>query len=129
MVPPLFASASRRWNPLEPGSVCMSDKCLQGRVVILTGGAGLLGQHHTSALSAAGAHVVVADLDYERASQVAESNDGAIAVAVDVCEPGSVRKMVERVLAQFGRIDGLVNNAAIDPKFDRSHSGAHANAF
>jgi 2-deoxy-D-gluconate 3-dehydrogenase len=80
-------------------------------------------------LSAAGAHVVVADLDFEQASQVAEPNEGAIAVAVDVSDPGSVRKMVERTLAHFGHIDALVNNAAIDPKFDNSHAGTHTNSF
>jgi NAD(P)-dependent dehydrogenase (short-subunit alcohol dehydrogenase family) len=109
----------------------MSDLCLQGRVIVLTGGAGLLGRNHSQALSAAGAHVIVADVDEAKAGAVASALSGAegMAVSMDVTDPNSIRGMVQKVIERFGRIDALVNNAAIDPKFDRTNGGAHTHSF
>ena len=100
---------------------------LSGQVIILTGGAGLLGREYTKALSDSGAHVVVADLDAKAAELVAASVNGARAIPAElnVTDPVSVRELVARTLKEFGRIDGLVNNAAIDPKFDGDHFGEH----
>lgn len=50
-------------------------------------------------------------------------------IQVDVSSKPSVQAMIERVLTTFNRIDVLVNNAAIDPKFDAEHKGAHSTAF
>jgi 2-deoxy-D-gluconate 3-dehydrogenase len=57
--------------------------------------------------------------------EVAESLPAAegMAVEVDVTSPSSVHAMVERAVHRFDRIDGLVNNAAIDPTFGRANSG------
>lgn len=93
---------------------------VSGQTIVVTGGAGLLGQEHGRALAERGARVVVADIDGEHAEVVAERlrRDGGIALglAVDVADEASVAEMVRRVLAEFERIDGLVNNAALDPK-------------
>jgi 2-deoxy-D-gluconate 3-dehydrogenase len=93
---------------------------IANRVFILTGGAGLLGSHYVPFLSAQGAHVVVADKDGEAAEQVANSVHGAMALAIetDVTDRDSTCAMVEKTLRTFGRLDGLINNAALDPKFD-----------
>ncbi|HEX7974671.1 MAG TPA: SDR family NAD(P)-dependent oxidoreductase, partial [Anaerolineales bacterium] len=95
---------------------------LTGRAAIITGGAGLLGAEFCRTLAEAGAQVVVADLDEAAAQKVAASlsRDGhaAIAAAVDVTDPASVRGLVETAVAAFGRLDVLVNSAALDPKFD-----------
>jgi NAD(P)-dependent dehydrogenase (short-subunit alcohol dehydrogenase family) len=109
----------------------MSERCLEGRVVVLTGGAGLLGRNHCKALSSVGARVVVADIDAPAAHVVVEALEDteAMAVAVDVTSANSVRRMVEQVSARFGRIDALVNNAALDPKFDRANAEAHTDSF
>ena len=109
----------------------MSDGCLQDRVVVLTGGAGLLGRNYSQALSSAGAHVIVADIDYTRANAVAEALPCALgmAVSMDVTNSASIRQMVEKVNERFGHIDTLVNNAAIDPKFDILNGGAHRHSF
>ena len=110
----------------------MSDHFrLDGKVVVLTGGAGLLGGPHTRALSRAGANVVVADIDVQRADRVAASVEGAEAlpVATDVSDPESVRHLLHLTLETFGRVDGLVNNAALDPKFDPDHEGDHSDSF
>jgi len=107
---------------------------LAGRVAIVTGGAGLLGTGYCHTLSAAGARVVVADIDGPAAEALAEavtrsSGVRALGVRADVASRASVRAMAERVLAEFGRIDALVNNAALDPKFDSAHAGSHPNSF
>ncbi len=107
---------------------------LRGRVVIVTGGAGLLGKEFTRALAQCGAHAIVADIDGDLAHQVAqatsaETDIATLGVQVDVSDKTSVDHMVQASLDQFGRIDGLVNNAALDPKFDASHAGQHTNAF
>lgn len=107
---------------------------LDGRVVIVTGGAGLLGQEYARALVEAGGRAVVADIDGDNAEQVAvgvsERTPGrAIGARVDVSDKMSVTQLVERVLTTFGRIDGLVNNAAINPKFDGGGESEHTLDF
>jgi NAD(P)-dependent dehydrogenase (short-subunit alcohol dehydrogenase family) len=107
---------------------------LSGKTVIITGGAGLLGTSHSHALAAAGASVVVADIQGERAQAAADevrlaSGSQVLAVQVDVSQPDSVEAMVEETLRAFGSVDVLVNNAALDPKFDAAHQGQHTNRF
>jgi 2-deoxy-D-gluconate 3-dehydrogenase len=104
---------------------------VEGRVVIVTGGAGLLGEQYVHALSEAGAHAVIADLDGSGACRVAKAVRGADAlpVEVDVTDPEGVADLVALTLDRFGHIDGLVNNAGIDPKFDPVHASDHIDAF
>ena len=95
---------------------------LNGRVAIVTGAAGLLGPQHARALLEAGAHVVITDvndgaLEAARQSLVADCDESRVsAIALDVTSPQSVTAARDRVLRESGRIDILVNNAAIDPK-------------
>src|ERR1017187_6448817 len=88
-----------------------------GKVAIVTGSGGGIGQAYAEALAAAGASVMVADIVEERAAEVAANivSSGGVAdsVRVDVADPASAQSMAERVVAQFGGIDYLVNNAAI----------------
>lgn len=95
---------------------------LTGQVAIVTGGPGLLGQEFCRTLSEAGAAVVVADINYLSAEETAhalrEHGHQALAVEVDVTEQDSVRSMVDAAQQSFGRVDILVNSAALDPKFD-----------
>ena len=95
---------------------------LTGRVAIVTGGVGLLGAEFCRTLAEAGAAVVVVDLNGEAAAKVADSLTNAgyrsMGVQTNITQPESVAAMVEKVVASFGRIDILVNSAALDPKFD-----------
>ena len=95
---------------------------LTGRVAVVTGGVGLLGAEFCRTLAEAGAAVAVVDLNESASQAVAESltNNGyqALAVFTDITQPDSVKAAVEQVLSTFGRIDILVNSAALDPKFD-----------
>lgn len=109
---------------------------LTGRVAVVTGGGGLLGKEFCRTLAQAGASVVAADISAAAAQQAAEeishiladSQPHPMAVACDVTDPGSVNQMVEQTRRAFGRLDILVNSAALDPKFDPQHGG-HTNAF
>ncbi|WP_422193580.1 SDR family oxidoreductase [Psychrobacillus psychrotolerans] len=90
---------------------------LEGKTAIVTGGAGILGNHFCSGLADAGASVAVVDINIEEAQNVASSivtkfGVRAFAVECDVTSELSVKIMVETVLAEFGEINILHNNAA-----------------
>jgi len=95
---------------------------LTGRTAVVTGGAGLLGVQFCRTLAEAGAGVVVVDLNASAGQAVADdlARDGfrALAVPTDITLPESVAALVEQTLSDFGRLDILVNSAALDPKFD-----------
>jgi 2-deoxy-D-gluconate 3-dehydrogenase len=95
---------------------------LTGRVAIITGGVGLLGAEFCRTLAEAGASVVVVDLNASASQAVTDSltKSGykALAVPTDITQPDSVSALVEKTLSTFGRLDILVNSAALDPKFD-----------
>ena len=96
---------------------------VSGRTIIITGGAGLLGREYGRALTAAGASVVLADINDACVAAVAADLGGqpgtAIGVGVDVTDEASVARLVTTTLVKFGRIDGLVNTAALNPSFVR----------
>ena len=90
---------------------------LANKVVVVTGGAGLLGQVFCQALVDVGAHVAIVDLDLasaETAAKKINKSDAQKVVAFesDITSPESVTQMVANVVKQLGRIDVLVNNAA-----------------
>lgn len=90
---------------------------LTGKVAVVTGGAGLLGQVFCQALVTAGANVAIIDLDKQAADKTAAIVEKAetqkvIAIECDITSPDSVSAMVQDVVTQFGRIDILLNNAA-----------------
>ena len=87
---------------------------MQGKVAIVTGGGGGIGSVTSRRLVEEGAQVVVADLNLERATAVAdELGDAATAEHFDAADPASIEALVERVAAAHGRIDLLHNNAAL----------------
>jgi NAD(P)-dependent dehydrogenase (short-subunit alcohol dehydrogenase family) len=106
---------------------------LAGRTAVVTGGCGLLGKEFSRTLAEAGASVVIADIDGAQAQALAGtlSNTGfqALGIETDVILPDSVGRMVRNTLETYGRLDILVNSAALDPKFDPSHGKAYNQSF
>lgn len=100
---------------------------LDGRVAVVTGGAGLLGAEFCRTLAEAGARLAIADIDQPAADALAASlaQEGyhALGIQLDVTNPESVQAMVEVALEEYDRLDILVNSAALDPKFDPEHQG------
>ena len=101
---------------------------LTGRVAIVTGGAGLLGYHHGAILAAAGAHVVVLDLAAANPALRAEQLQLAhgpecLGLAADITDEHSLLAIRDQIMAKFGRIDILINNAANNPKVEDQKPG------
>ena len=91
---------------------------LNNKVVIVTGGGHGIGKAYCLGFAGAGAHVVVADIDETAARRVAgeiSENFSAqgLALHTDVSREASTREMAARTLERFGRIDVLINNAAV----------------
>ncbi len=99
---------------------------LENRVAIITGAAQGIGKAYALRFAREGAHVVVADVRREAAEAVAAecSSVGprALAVAVDVSTEASATACADRVAAELGRIDVLVNNAALYFDLDRTQN-------
>jgi len=89
---------------------------LEGKTVLLTGGASGLGAALCRDLCQAGASVMLADLEEDRAQAVLDTLDAprARALRCDVGDPEQARQAVEATLAEFGGLDILINNAGTD---------------
>jgi len=91
---------------------------LEGKIALVTGAAQGVGKWISLGIAHAGADVAVADLNLEGAKQTAkeieETGHKAFPVKTDVAKIDSIREMVRKTLASFGRIDCLVNNAGVN---------------
>jgi 3-oxoacyl-[acyl-carrier protein] reductase/pyridoxal 4-dehydrogenase len=87
---------------------------LDGRVAIVTGGAQGIGRAIVHRLAAEGASVVIGDIAADKAEAVA-AEVGGLAVAVDIAEPDQVANLVDTTVDKHGKLDILVNDAAIVP--------------
>jgi len=98
---------------------------LTGRVAVITGGAGLLGEQHGRAIAAAGGIPVLVDIQQQRASEKAaelsrEFGVAATGCACDITKQAKVEDLRDEIVARFGRVDILINNAANNPKMEAS---------
>lgn len=87
---------------------------LEGKVALVTGGAGGMGSAICRDLGALGATVAVVDINEEGARAVASDIEGSEAFVVDLSDPASVDGLIAQVLERLGRVDVLVNNAGWD---------------
>lgn len=91
---------------------------LKGRVALITGSAGHIGSAMAEAFAELGASVVILDIDEQRSGEVAtrltkEYGVDALPLAVDLAKAEQVRAVPEAIIKKFGRLDILVNNAAL----------------
>jgi NAD(P)-dependent dehydrogenase (short-subunit alcohol dehydrogenase family) len=109
----MSASANKRLSAFD----------LSERVIVITGGSGLLGVEHAKAIADAGGTPVIADLRLEAAKDCAASiaeeyGVPASALELDVTSSASCQAALQALLGKHGRLDGLVNNAAHNPKVE-----------
>ena len=90
---------------------------LDNKTAIITGGAGILGQHFCKSLNEHGANVVIADINFEAAQNLAEEiGEKAHAVELDLTSEKSVKNLLKETLDKFGSVEILHNNAATKSK-------------
>lgn len=109
----------------------MSDLfSLNDKVAIVTGALGLIGKNHCFALAEAGANVIACDLNSEICEEFAKDlpND-SIGIGVDITSPDSLKNLRDEVLNKFGKIDILVNNAAINDMFENPSAALEQSMF
>lgn len=86
---------------------------MDGKVVIITGGAGGIGSSTARLMTARGARVAIADIALDKGRALACELPGAIAIALDLESEASIEAMVDQGVRHFGRLDVLHNNAAL----------------
>ena len=107
---------------------------LTGRVAVITGGAGLLGTKHAEIIATAGGSPVLLDLPQVKPRLAAEAiakkySVDATGIAADITQLAVVEKVRDQLLARFGRIDILINNAANNPKVEAESSGSSSKTW
>jgi NAD(P)-dependent dehydrogenase (short-subunit alcohol dehydrogenase family) len=107
----------------------MTEFDLSKKVAIVTGALGVLGKEHLRALGEHGADLVVTDVDHAKCEGLAKelaamTGREVLALGADVTKRADLERLRDAVLAKFGRIDVLVNNAAIDDKVEAKPGAA-----
>jgi len=99
---------------------------LNNRVIVITGAVGLLGRMHAEAVAAFGGIPVLLDIKLSELNEFeaeinAKYNIESVSYVVDITDEDQVKKNAKDIVDKFGRIDGLVNNAANNPKMEDSN--------
>ena len=107
---------------------------LKGKVAIVTGALGLIGKEHCRALAEAGASVVVTDLNHEKCEEFVQELAGegqheALPVGADITNQIDVQRLRDTTRTKFGKIDVLVNNAALNDMFENPAAAAEQSKF
>lgn len=103
---------------------------LKDKVAIVTGALGLIGKYHCRALANAGATVVAGDIDKKAAEEFAfELGHGSIGGLLDITDEVNVINTRNHVMKKYGRIDILVNNAAINDMIENPNSALEDSKF
>tara|TARA_Y100000748_G_scaffold114088_1_gene95511 strand:+ start:366 stop:1193 length:828 start_codon:yes stop_codon:yes gene_type:complete len=100
---------------------------LNDKVIVVTGASGLLGEKHAEAIACYGGTPVLIDLSEDKINKIVEQlnekyNVNSMGYVVDVTDEEDVKKNVSEVIQKYGKIDGLINNAANNPKVEDSEN-------
>ena len=108
----------------------LKEFSLEGKVAIVTGALGLIGKEHCRGLAEAGANVVVTDLDDAKCKEFAQTlSVESIGVGADITKEDSVAALLGEVMKKWGHVDVLVNNAAINEKFENPEQAGEQSKF
>tara|TARA_Y100000768_G_C23965513_1_gene677627 strand:- start:87 stop:914 length:828 start_codon:yes stop_codon:yes gene_type:complete len=100
---------------------------LNDKVIVVTGASGLLGEKHAEAIACYGGTPVLIDLSEDKINKTVEQlnkkyNVNSMGYVVDVTDEEAVKNNVSEVIQKYGKIDGLINNAANNPKVEDSEN-------
>ncbi|MAF95949.1 MAG: oxidoreductase [Rhodospirillaceae bacterium] len=96
---------------------------LRGKIIVITGATGLLGKKHAEIVACYGGTPVLLDLSQQKINEfVNDLNDkyqvDAVGFAIDITNERMIKDNAKHLISRFGKIDGLVNNAANNPKVE-----------
>jgi NAD(P)-dependent dehydrogenase (short-subunit alcohol dehydrogenase family) len=98
---------------------------LDGKIIVITGATGLLGRKHAEAIACYGGTPILLDLSNQKVNELANElndryNTGALGFSVNITDQIAIENNANDLIEIFGKIDGLVNNAANNPKVEDS---------
>jgi NAD(P)-dependent dehydrogenase (short-subunit alcohol dehydrogenase family) len=98
---------------------------LQGKIIVVTGASGLLGCKHAEAIATYGGTPILIDLSMRNLKKQSDElnekyNTDSKGYAVDITDEEKIKINVKHVIEKYGKIDGLVNNAANNPKVEKN---------
>ena len=96
---------------------------LDNKVIVITGALGLLGRKHAEAIACYGGRPILLDLSQKEIDTFANElnhkyNVDSIGFSIDITNEKMIENNVKQLIEKFGKIDGLVNNAANNPKVE-----------
>ena len=99
---------------------------LDDKIIVITGATGLLGRKHAEAIACYGGTPILLDLSQQAVDSFAnELNDkykiDSVGFAIDITDENAIENNVKQLIEKFGKIDGLINNAANNPKVEDSN--------
>lgn len=106
---------------------------ITGKTVIITGGAGFLGQIYSETIAESGGVPIILDIDYKRITKLIARLKGEYGInpsgyLCDITNKKEIEEVKEKIVSRYGHIDVLINNAAIDPKVTHN-SGVNLSRF
>ncbi len=98
---------------------------LDNKIIVITGATGLLGRKHAEAIAYFGGTPILLDLSQQAVTDLANElnnkyNVGSIGFAIDITNEDAIENNANQLIERFGKVDGLVNNAANNPKVEDS---------
>lgn len=96
---------------------------LDNKIIVITGATGLLGEKHAEAIAAYGGVPILLDLEKEKLNKLSKKLNkkydvGALGFVVDITDEAKIKQNTNLLIDKFGKIDGLINNAANNPKVE-----------
>ena len=99
---------------------------LDKKIIVITGASGLLGRMHAEAIACYGGVPILLDLSQQAVNDLANDlnikyNTGAVGFSIDITNEEEIKDNAGQLIEHFGKIDGLINNAANNPKVEKSN--------
>tara|TARA_S200000501_G_scaffold377914_1_gene438140 strand:- start:16553 stop:17380 length:828 start_codon:yes stop_codon:yes gene_type:complete len=96
---------------------------LKGKIIVISGAAGLLGRKHADAVASYGGTPILLDLSQKEVDKFADKLNktykvNAMGFSVDITDEKAIKQNAKKIIKEYSKVDGLINNAAINPKLE-----------